>query len=522
MPAGSGQGDARVEGADIRAEVRTLFEAVRRRDPEERPALLDEACAGRPDLRRQVEVLLGAWDERTDSFVSAPGRPPLPAPGSGAIALVGHYIVHDEIGRGGMGVVYLADDTLQSRRVALKAIHPDLSQRPDQRERLRREARASAALSHPGIATVYALEEFDGVLYLASEYVPGRTLRQALQDGPFPDPTAVEIAVQIARVLAVAHAQGVVHRDLKPENVIQTPSGIVKVLDFGLAQQDLPAATHLTDAGTVVGTPAYMAPEQVRGDRLDFRVDLFALGVLLYEIVSGRHPFEAPTYAATVDRILRVDPPPLATPDHEPSQLAAVVTRCLAKDPAERYPSTPALVAHLEQVHASGGGHAPLPAPARHPSSGSRATRQLHARWWWTFHQLAISAVYVLALYPVWRVRTKLPPPAGRLVLFAALACAALATTLRLHLAFTARVYPGELTAMRARALPWTRASDLGLALAMLTAAFLLVEAHAAWAILLLALAIVAVIASVVIEPATTRAAFGRRSGAVRARKTPS
>ena len=133
------------------------------------------------------------------------------------------------------------------------------------------------------------------------------------------------------------------------------------------------------------------------GDRLDFRVDLFALGVMLYEMVSGRHPFEASTYAATVDRILRVDPPPLATPDHEPSRLEPVVTRCLAKDPAQRYASTPALVAHLEQVHATSGGYAPVVASARHASSGARATRHLHARWWWVFHQIAISAVYVLA-----------------------------------------------------------------------------------------------------------------------------
>jgi len=508
--------------SDIRAEVRAVFDAVRRRDPEDRPALLDEACAGKPELRAQVEALLGAWDDRSEAFVSGTaGARHLPDAREGKAALIGHYVVHDEIGRGGMGIVYLADDTLLSRRVALKAIHPELSQRPEQRERLRLEARAAAALSHPGVATVFALEEFDGVLYLASEFVPGRTLRQILHDGPLPDDTAADIGMQIARVLAVAHAQGVIHRDLKPENVIQTPSGIVKVLDFGLARQDGSAGQRLTQSGTVVGTPGYMAPEQILGEHLDFRADLFALGVLLYELVSGTNPFEGSTYGVTVDRILRNDPPPLVTSAHQPSALAPVVARCLAKDPKDRYASTPALVTDLELVHMASGVHATPGAGSKRASTSARNRRPPPTRWWWEFHQVSISVIYVLLMFPIWHVRSWLPRPWGGVVLFAALACAALATSLRLHLTFTARVYPGELATQRAWARPWTRGCDVGLAAMLLLAALAIGAAHQAWATLLVTMAIVTLVASLVIEPATTKAAFTRRSATMRARNNP-
>jgi len=329
------------------------------------------------------------------------------------------------------------------------------------------------------------------------------------------------MASLIARVLAVAHAQGVIHRDLKPENVIQTPSGIVKVLDFGLARQDGSSGQRLTQSGTVVGTPGYMAPEQILGEHLDFRADLFALGVLLYELVSGTNPFEGSTYGVTVDRILRNDPPPLVTSAHQPSALAPVVARCLAKDPKDRYASTPALVTDLELVHMASGVHATPGAGSKRASTSARNRRPPPTRWWWEFHQVSISVIYVLLMFPIWHVRSWLPRPWGGVVLFAALACAALATSLRLHLTFTARVYPGELATQRAWARPWTRGCDVGLAAMLLLAALAIGAAHQAWATLLVTMAIVTLVASLVIEPATTKAAFTRRSATMRARNDP-
>src|SRR5262249_4305658 len=173
---------------------------------------------------------------------------------------------------------------------------------------MRHEARAAAALSHPGIATVYSLEQIGDQLYLAYEYVPGPTLRTLMNGQPLPADQVVDIATQLARALAAAHAQGVVHRDLKPENVIRTPAGIVKVLDFGIARIEHEAGASLTEPEARIGTPAYMAPEQVRGEKVDFRTDLFAFGVLVYEMVSGSNPFEAPSSTATMARILEVEP----------------------------------------------------------------------------------------------------------------------------------------------------------------------------------------------------------------------
>ena len=233
--------------------VRSVFEAAIQRDPEERHGFVDEMCADDPPIAAEAHRLIDSWNEDAGVFVGARGvTPRSPAHDASTTAgrTIGPYLIRDEIGRGGMGVVYLAEDTRLSRRVALKAIHPSLVASPEQRERLRREARAAAALTHPGIATVYALEEIDGALYLASEFVPGRTVRMLLQQErtPLSPEVFIDTATQVARVLTAAHAQGIVHRDLKPENVMRTPAGVVKVLDFGVARwEGLPASR--VDAG---------------------------------------------------------------------------------------------------------------------------------------------------------------------------------------------------------------------------------------------------------------------------------
>ena len=357
-----------------------------------------------------------------------------------------------------MGIVYLADDTRLSRRVALKAIAPGAGSEASRRARMRQEARAAAGLSHPGIATVYALEEIDDQLYLACEYVPGPTLRALLKGGPLALPQVVDIAAQLARALAAAHAHGVVHRDLKPENIVRSGTGVVKILDFGIARVENLSDARLTMTGTLVGTPAYMAPEQIRRHDVDFRADLFAFGLLVYEMTSGSNPFEAESASATIARILETDPPPLAEPPSTGLQaLDRIVAICLRKRAEERYGSTQELVADLERLQADmlerrdHGTHArqaagPVVVEAR------RST----AQWWWEFHQVAVSTLYALMIYPAWRARVWLPAPWGMLFFFAVLAAAATSATVRLHLRFTARVYPGELPLQRQRALPWT------------------------------------------------------------------
>src|SRR5690606_10401336 len=223
------------------------------------------------------------------------------------------YRIVRDIGRGGMGIVYLAEDTRLGRRVALKALPPDVAANPELRQRLRREARAAATISHPTIATVYALEEIDDHLFIVSEYVDGETVRHALARGPMAPARALGVVIQTARALGAAHDAGVVHRDLKPENVLLTAAGDIKVVDFGIAHLEGSDATRLTRAGAMLGTPAYMAPEQLLGHDVDGRADIYAFGVLLNELLTGRHPLASggntppPPFAAIAARCLQAE-----------------------------------------------------------------------------------------------------------------------------------------------------------------------------------------------------------------------
>jgi serine/threonine protein kinase len=501
--------------------VRTLFEAALLRDPEEREAFLDAACAGKPELRKQVAALLAVWNEDAGRFEQSPPVPlggTATATSSAAGRVIGPYIVRDELGQGGMGVVYLADDTKLGRRIALKALHHDLAGSAEQRERLRQEARIAAGLSHPGIATIYALEEFDGTLYVAAEYVPGRTVRSLIQDGPLPPPLLVNIATQVADVLVMAHANGVVHRDLKPENVMLTPAGAVKVLDFGLARSESPQATRLTQSGTVVGTPAYMAPEQLRGERVDSRADVFALGALIYEMASAVSPFEAATLAATIEKVLRDQPQTLSTITTVPPTLERIVDRCLKKRAAERYYPTDTLLRELQALGESLARGEPVARGSRTAPSASAAsrTRTSRQRWWWEFHQIAVSLLNVAMVYPAWHVRGWMPAPWGMLALFAVVGSGAAATILRLNLRFTARVYPTELASQSARSRPWIRICEAVFAVSLLVAGGAIAQAHTAFGALLVTASIASVIAATIIEPTTTRAAFRRRGSSVR------
>ena len=223
-----------------------------------------------------------------------------------------------------------------------------------QRARLKLEARAAAALTHPNIATVYALEEFDGQMVIASEYVEGETLRHEMERGPVPVEQSLAAAIDIARAVAAAHERGIVHRDLKPENILRARDGSLKILDFGLAQvRRRRARARVDDAdrsGLVAGTPPYMAPEQLLGRGTDFRTDQFAFGVMIYEMVTGRHPFGGQSLPSTIAHILAGEPPTPHAGDGLPSALWDILNRCLQKDPEARFASTGELAGQLESL----------------------------------------------------------------------------------------------------------------------------------------------------------------------------
>jgi hypothetical protein len=274
-------------------------------------------------------------------------------------ARLGPYEILQPIGAGGMGEVHRAHHVKLRRDVAIKVLPQELAADRGLLARFEREARSASALNHPNIVTIHDIAEHEGVTYIAMELVQGRTLRSLIADGPLPIDEAVRLAQQVADGLAKAHEAGIVHRDIKPANVMVTPDGLVKILDFGLAKP-LPLAgdqeiagrslTSVTEDGVVVGTPHYMSPEQFSGSPVDYRSDQFAFGVLLYEMVGGKPPFDGPSMGAIFSAILVDPPPPLKglRPD-APAALERIIVRCLEKDPDRRFPSTAALGEALRQ-----------------------------------------------------------------------------------------------------------------------------------------------------------------------------
>ena len=344
--------------ADRWQRVGALFDRALATPPPDRQSLV-RSSAEPSDVQEEVLDLLKSHDD-SKGFLEPPA---LLAAGT----QIGAYRIERILGRGGMGVVYLAQDTRLHRAVALKSLPPHLFQDDRMRARLRQEARAAAALSHPSIATVFALEEIGDQIFIASEYLEGLTLREAMRSGPLGEARALEIARTIAAALQVAHDRGIVHRDLKPENIILPSAGGVKILDFGLAQfdvaaQDLASATRLTDPGVIAGTPPYMAPEQLLGQPTSARTDQFAFGVLLYEMLTGRHPFGSGGLPTTIAKTLAAYPD---KPEID-AELWSIINRALEKNPADRFPSTKDLVAALA------GSFSPVAPSTR--TSGTRGT----------------------------------------------------------------------------------------------------------------------------------------------------
>jgi serine/threonine protein kinase len=268
-----------------------------------------------------------------------------------------HYTVIEELGRGGIGIVYRARDETLQREVALKLLSPDLVSDPEWKAQFVREARAVASLDHPHIAAVHEFEEADGESFIVVELIAGQTLRAMLESGGVALSRALQLATEVAEALACAHEKGIVHRDLKPSNVMVTAQGHAKVIDFGLVRLVQPSArrpgdtTTSTESSRVVGTVSYMSPEQARGQRVDHRSDLFSFGVMLYELLAGLRPFDRDNLADTLLAIVRDDRPPLppiaGVSGEVTKGLQAVLDKCLEPDPAERYQRSTDLVADL-------------------------------------------------------------------------------------------------------------------------------------------------------------------------------
>ncbi len=368
--------------------VKRLYHAAVELESGQRMAFLGEACAGDDDLRREVESLLAAHED-AGSFLQAPAvevaareivadEDTSPAPQLIGRELANYRIV-SLLGRGGMGEVYLAEDKRLRRKVALKLLPAQFTNDADRVRRFEREAKAASATNHPNILTIYEIGQAEGLHFIATEFVDGVTLRHPMKSDGMSIAESLSVAVQVASALSAAHEAGVVHRDIKPENVMAPRNGIVKVLDFGLAKltepnlpvMDSQAATlprNSTDTGVVMGTPRYMSPEQVRGEKVDARTDIFSLGVMLYEMLAGRAPFTGATASDCLAAILKDDPPELTEMSSKVTpQLGHLVRRCLEKQPERRFHSAHDLGYALEALSASSGARmeAAVVVPAR-------------------------------------------------------------------------------------------------------------------------------------------------------------
>src|SRR6476646_6712605 len=278
---------------------------------------------------------------------------------------ISHFRIVEKLGAGGMGVVYKAVDTRLDRPVALKFLPENMVQDPQALDRFRREAHAASALNHPGICTIYDIGQQDHRPFIAMEFIDGETLRQHIHGQPLPIEQILELGIQIADALDAAHTEGIIHRDIKPSNVFVTKRGKAKVLDFGLAKlvaKDLLSLNpedssstapqeSLSIVGIISGTPAYMSPEQVRGDDLDSRTDIYALGLLLYEMATGRQAFSGRTGGAIIESILTRTPTSVRTVNLQiPLQLEEIINKCLDKDRNLRDPTASAVRSDLQQL----------------------------------------------------------------------------------------------------------------------------------------------------------------------------
>ncbi|HXP39935.1 MAG TPA: protein kinase [Candidatus Acidoferrales bacterium] len=347
--------------------LEALFYEALELKPEARSDFLEQNCASDGELRKEVEALLASAEKPMDLLhrpvfeaahqMMTEGHPKVIAPG----AQLAHYKIISMLGAGGMGEVYLAEDMRLRRKVGLKMLAPEITRDERGLRRFEHEAHAASALNHPNILTIYEFGQADGVHFIASEFVEGVTLRQKMAVGRVDSNTAVDIAIQIASALSAAHACEIVHRDIKPDNVIVRTDGIVKVLDFGIAKLGqrrvegtihrggLTATSSISEPGTVMGTAKYMSPEQARGIAVDARSDIFSLGSVIYELVTGRAAFVGETTSDVIAEILKAEPPPPVEFAPElPPEIERIIARALRKDRSTRYQTVKDLLIDLQ------------------------------------------------------------------------------------------------------------------------------------------------------------------------------
>ncbi len=415
-------------------QVEDLFHSALDRASDERSGFLDAACAGDQALRQQVEDLLESFDEAGD-FIEKPLIEDSLSPGLNAYKpsesiigrKTGNYEILSLIGVGGMGEVYLARDARLDRQIALKILPAQFTQDPAQVERFEREARAASALNHPNIITIHEIGQEGDTRFIATEFITGRTLREIIASGKPQLGEALNVAAQIASALSAAHAAGIVHRDIKPENVMVRDDGLVKLLDFGLAKPIAEcgmrnaecgfmssfnrgleieiesfinphsafrilqsAFPQITDPRMLMGTLAYLSPEQARGEKADHRTDIFSLGVVIYEMIAGTRPFDGETPSETLDAILNRAPEPVAT---EHRGLESIIERSLAKDRGARYQTAREMRMDLQRfAQESASASAGIAAFQRRPMAIWRS-RRAGAAW---------ALVGIAALIAIW------------------------------------------------------------------------------------------------------------------------
>ena len=320
------------------------------------------------------------------------------------------YRILEKLGEGGMGEVYLAEDTSLKRKVALKVLPAEMAADPERLARFKREAESVAALNHPNIVTIHSVEEFEGKHFLTMEWVDGQTLGELMSRGAMPLNKIFDLGVPIADALASAHEEGITHRDLKPANVMVTQKGRVKVLDFGLAKlaveggeegSDEQPTQALTQEGLAVGTVPYMSPEQVRGEGVDHRTDIFSLGVLLYEMASGQRPFGGKSSADLVSAILRDRPPSVTELRAElPHHLGRVLQRCMEKDPEKRFQTAKDVKNELEGLKQEVSSGVARLSSASMPAATSEVSDSSSRKRLWI--GLAAAAVIAVLLAMLW------------------------------------------------------------------------------------------------------------------------
>jgi serine/threonine protein kinase len=398
--------------------VENIYHAALQQEPDRRAAFVTNACEGDEELASEVESLLN-FDEQAEGFLpdsaldvaakamaSEAGAPQDESPGED----IGPYHLLELIGKGGTGDVHLAIDTRLDRKVAIKLLSLDFTEEKDRVSRFKQEARATSSLSHPNIVMIFEIGETQDRHYIVTEYVEGVTLRERIAAAPkgLDTKEVASIVTQVVEALDAAHRAGIIHRDIKPENIIVRSDGLVKVLDFGIAKLDgsqRASGDHLTTrTGVVMGTAAYMSPEQARGQKVDHRTDIFSVGIVLYEMLSGRKPFEGDTWSDVMAAVLIKDPPPIDSlvPD---VALKEIVARCLEKKPENRFQSASDLAFAIRQ------------AAIADQTNKSESSKSLASNGSWAKAALTVATVVIALLVVGWWwkpvIYTKTPEPAA-------------------------------------------------------------------------------------------------------------